>query len=147
VDQVILCCSTGRNRHEHIMESLALFGRDVLPEFAELEERAQRRKSERLAPVIAEVSRRKPAADHPDLDPDSGLAGGSRRFSLDLPPGHGKARDPCFARREEQLGLDVVVVGRCFSQSIKSQRIGHGSGTPVVVESSMRRPGAGRVGY
>jgi hypothetical protein len=70
VDQVILSCSTGRNRHEHIVESLALFGREVLPEFAERDERAQRQKAERLAPVIAEVLRRKPTEDHPDLDPD-----------------------------------------------------------------------------
>ncbi len=70
VDQVILSCSTGRNRHEHMMESLELFSREVLPEFAERDEQAQRKKPERLAPVIAEVLRRKPASHHPDLDPD-----------------------------------------------------------------------------
>jgi alkanesulfonate monooxygenase SsuD/methylene tetrahydromethanopterin reductase-like flavin-dependent oxidoreductase (luciferase family) len=32
VDQVILSCAAGRNRHEHITESLELFGREVLPE-------------------------------------------------------------------------------------------------------------------
>ena len=68
VDQVILSCAAGRNRHEHIMESLELFGRDVLPEFAERNERHQRQKAERLAPVIAAVMARKPAADHPPLD-------------------------------------------------------------------------------
>ena len=35
VDQVILSCSAGRNRHEHIMETLELFAREVMPEFAE----------------------------------------------------------------------------------------------------------------
>ena len=70
VDQVILSCSAGRNRHDHIMESLELFAREVLPEFMERDERQQREKAERLAPVIATVMARKPAADHPRLDPD-----------------------------------------------------------------------------
>ena len=35
VDQVIFVLQAGRNRHEDIMESLELFGREVLPEFAE----------------------------------------------------------------------------------------------------------------
>ena len=40
VDQVIFVLQAGRNRHEHIMESLELFGREVLPEFAERDEAA-----------------------------------------------------------------------------------------------------------
>jgi alkanesulfonate monooxygenase SsuD/methylene tetrahydromethanopterin reductase-like flavin-dependent oxidoreductase (luciferase family) len=70
VDQVILSCSAGRNRHDHIMESLELFAREVLPEFMERDERHQREKADRLAPVIATVMARKPAADHPPVDPD-----------------------------------------------------------------------------
>jgi hypothetical protein len=52
------------------MESLELFAREVLPEFVERDERQQREKAVRLAPVIAAVMARKPAADHPPLDPD-----------------------------------------------------------------------------
>jgi len=70
VDQVILSCAAGRNRHEHIMESLELFGRDVLPEFIERDAHRQREKRERLAPVIDAVLARKPSSDHPPLDPD-----------------------------------------------------------------------------
>ena len=70
VDQVILSCAAGRNRHEHIMESLELFGRDVLPEFIERDERSQREKQERLAPVIDAGMARKPPGDHPSMDPD-----------------------------------------------------------------------------
>ena len=33
IDQVILLCQSGKNRHEHIMESLELFAKDVMPEF------------------------------------------------------------------------------------------------------------------
>ncbi len=71
VDQVIFVAQAGRNRHEHIMESLELFGREVLPEFAEREEEASAAKARRLEPVIDAVMARKPADDHPPLpEPD-----------------------------------------------------------------------------
>ena len=38
VDQVIFVLQAGRNRHEHIMESIEIFGREVLPEFIERDE-------------------------------------------------------------------------------------------------------------
>jgi alkanesulfonate monooxygenase SsuD/methylene tetrahydromethanopterin reductase-like flavin-dependent oxidoreductase (luciferase family) len=60
VDQVIFVLQAGRNRHEHIMESLELFGREVLPEFAERDEALSRAKAERLAPIVEEVLARKP---------------------------------------------------------------------------------------
>ena len=67
VDQVIFCSQAGKNQHEHIMESLELFGRKVLPEFKEREEKAAKDKAQRLEPVIEQVMARKPAADHPPL--------------------------------------------------------------------------------
>jgi alkanesulfonate monooxygenase SsuD/methylene tetrahydromethanopterin reductase-like flavin-dependent oxidoreductase (luciferase family) len=71
VDQVILASQTGNNRHEHVMESLELFGREVLPEFLERDEKASAAKASRLEPVIEQVLARKPASDHPPLpDPD-----------------------------------------------------------------------------
>jgi alkanesulfonate monooxygenase SsuD/methylene tetrahydromethanopterin reductase-like flavin-dependent oxidoreductase (luciferase family) len=70
VDQVILTCAAGRNRHEHIMESLDLFAREVMPEFVERHESRERAKAERLEEVIATVMRRKPQSDHPPLDPE-----------------------------------------------------------------------------
>jgi alkanesulfonate monooxygenase SsuD/methylene tetrahydromethanopterin reductase-like flavin-dependent oxidoreductase (luciferase family) len=69
VDQLILSCAAGRNRHEHIMETLELLGSDILPEFIERDARAQQEKAERLAPVIEAVRARKPASDHPPVDP------------------------------------------------------------------------------
>ena len=36
---MIFCFQAGKNRHEHIMEALELFGREVLPEFAERDEK------------------------------------------------------------------------------------------------------------
>ena len=74
VDQVIVVSQSGKTRHEHIMESLELFGREVLPEFKERDQRAERDKAGRLAPVIEKVMARKPASDHPPLPtPDYSL--------------------------------------------------------------------------
>jgi alkanesulfonate monooxygenase SsuD/methylene tetrahydromethanopterin reductase-like flavin-dependent oxidoreductase (luciferase family) len=70
VDQVILSSAAGRNRHEHICESLELFAREVLPEFQDRHEQREREKADRLAPVIEAALARKPAEDHPPLDDD-----------------------------------------------------------------------------
>ena len=47
VDQVIFTAQAGKNRHEHIMESLELFGREVLPEFADREPAAAEQRAKR----------------------------------------------------------------------------------------------------
>jgi hypothetical protein len=53
------------------MESMELFAREVLPEFAERDEAAAAEKARRLEPVIEAVMARKPAEDHPPLpEPD-----------------------------------------------------------------------------
>jgi len=71
VDQVILVSQAGKNRHEHVMESLELFGREVLPEFLERDEKASADKARRLEPIVEKVLARKPPEDHPPLpDPD-----------------------------------------------------------------------------
>jgi alkanesulfonate monooxygenase SsuD/methylene tetrahydromethanopterin reductase-like flavin-dependent oxidoreductase (luciferase family) len=59
VDQVIFVLQAGRNRHEHIMESIEIFGREVLPEFAERDEGAHERKLEQLRPHIEAALARK----------------------------------------------------------------------------------------
>ncbi len=59
VDQVIFIQQAGRNRHEHICESLELFGAEVLPEFKAEEATRQRRKHEELAPFIEAALARK----------------------------------------------------------------------------------------
>jgi len=69
VDQLIFVSQAGRNRHEHVCESLELFAREVMPEF---QDRAQSRddaKARRLAPAVeAALARREPvrpvAADY-----------------------------------------------------------------------------------
>jgi alkanesulfonate monooxygenase SsuD/methylene tetrahydromethanopterin reductase-like flavin-dependent oxidoreductase (luciferase family) len=59
VDQVIFVSQTGRNRHDHICESLDLFAREVMPEFHDGEETREKAKLERLAPAMeAALARR-----------------------------------------------------------------------------------------
>jgi alkanesulfonate monooxygenase SsuD/methylene tetrahydromethanopterin reductase-like flavin-dependent oxidoreductase (luciferase family) len=67
VDQVIFVSQAGKNRHEHIMESLELFGREVLPEFADRDDASQNAKAQRLEPLLEQAMARKPAGDHPPL--------------------------------------------------------------------------------
>ncbi|HZV52869.1 MAG TPA: LLM class flavin-dependent oxidoreductase [Candidatus Dormibacteraeota bacterium] len=66
VDQVIFVSQAGRNRHEHICESLELFAREVMPEFKERHGAAEARKREHLEPAIeAALARREPARTAP----------------------------------------------------------------------------------
>jgi alkanesulfonate monooxygenase SsuD/methylene tetrahydromethanopterin reductase-like flavin-dependent oxidoreductase (luciferase family) len=60
VDQVIFIQQGGRNRHEHICESLELFAREVLPGFQERRDAREARKRERLSPAIEKALARKP---------------------------------------------------------------------------------------
>jgi alkanesulfonate monooxygenase SsuD/methylene tetrahydromethanopterin reductase-like flavin-dependent oxidoreductase (luciferase family) len=59
VDQVVFCMQAGPNRHEHICESLELFGEQVVPVFASECEERDREKAERLAPAIERAMARK----------------------------------------------------------------------------------------
>ena len=59
VDQVTFIQQAGRNRHEHICESLELFAEEVMPEFKEREEERERRKMEELAPYLEAAMERK----------------------------------------------------------------------------------------
>jgi alkanesulfonate monooxygenase SsuD/methylene tetrahydromethanopterin reductase-like flavin-dependent oxidoreductase (luciferase family) len=60
VDQVIFLQQGGKNRHEHICESLERFNADVYDEFAAGRDEREARKAEELAPYIeAALARRK----------------------------------------------------------------------------------------
>ena len=59
VDQLIFVMQAGKNRHEHIMESIELFGREILPEFKERDEKQRREKEQRLAPLVDAALERK----------------------------------------------------------------------------------------
>ncbi|MEM7079485.1 MAG: LLM class flavin-dependent oxidoreductase [Pseudomonadota bacterium] len=71
VDQVIFLQQGGKNKHEHICESLERFNSDVLDDFAEGREQREAEKAERLAPYIeAAVARRPTRAPLSDAEID-----------------------------------------------------------------------------
>ncbi len=62
VDQVIFVQQAGPNKHEHICESLELFGKKVLPKFVDGREEREAAKRERLAEACERaLARRSPA--------------------------------------------------------------------------------------
>jgi alkanesulfonate monooxygenase SsuD/methylene tetrahydromethanopterin reductase-like flavin-dependent oxidoreductase (luciferase family) len=62
IDQLIFVSQAGRNRHEDICESMELFAREVLPEFAAEADEVDRMKESKLAEVkAAALARRAPA--------------------------------------------------------------------------------------
>jgi alkanesulfonate monooxygenase SsuD/methylene tetrahydromethanopterin reductase-like flavin-dependent oxidoreductase (luciferase family) len=62
VDQIIFVSQAGRNRHQDICESLELFGKTVLPKYAETADAEDAQRLERLAPSMeAALARRAPA--------------------------------------------------------------------------------------
>jgi putative sterol carrier protein len=62
VDQMIFVSQAGPNRHEHICESLELFGKKVLPNFVDGREEREAAKRERLAEACERaLARRSPA--------------------------------------------------------------------------------------
>jgi alkanesulfonate monooxygenase SsuD/methylene tetrahydromethanopterin reductase-like flavin-dependent oxidoreductase (luciferase family) len=67
VDQVIFVSQAGRNSHDHICESLELFAKEVMPEFAEAADEVEREKQERMAPIAEKaLQRRAPPREPPD---------------------------------------------------------------------------------
>jgi alkanesulfonate monooxygenase SsuD/methylene tetrahydromethanopterin reductase-like flavin-dependent oxidoreductase (luciferase family) len=68
VDQVIFMQQAGKNRHDHICQSLELFAHEVMPEFKAQVADREKRKARDLAPHIEAALKRKrwmkPLADH-----------------------------------------------------------------------------------
>jgi alkanesulfonate monooxygenase SsuD/methylene tetrahydromethanopterin reductase-like flavin-dependent oxidoreductase (luciferase family) len=61
VDQTIFIQQGGKNRHEHICESLELFASAVMPEFKEREAERVKQKTDELAPYVEAAFKRKAA--------------------------------------------------------------------------------------
>ncbi len=95
VDQLIFLMQAGRNRHEHICESIELFASEVMPEFAQRADEADGRRAERFAPAIAAaLARREPPRV---ADPDYSIApvaSGPADSSRGHAPSNGRPRAP-----------------------------------------------------
>ncbi|GAA2630094.1 LLM class flavin-dependent oxidoreductase [Actinomadura fulvescens] len=122
VDQIVFVLQAGPNKHEHICESIELFGKDVLPRFAEGREEREAAKAERLAPAVeAALARRAPARKSPPgyrIDEDAELARARRARRSGRPaglrPALASVRDEARAttRRRVQQGFSRFVRGR-----------------------------------
>ena len=68
VDQVIFVGQAGRNLHEHICESIELFGKEVLPRFAEKADEVDSARLERLSGAMEQALARRspPRTSEPD---------------------------------------------------------------------------------
>ncbi len=77
VDQVVFVSQAGRNKHEDICSSLEMFGREVLPEFKEREEKRARDKADRLAPIIERAMKRKPEPKIPKREEPTVIQAGT----------------------------------------------------------------------
>ena len=69
VDQLIFVMQAGKNAHEHICESIEMFGKEVLPEFKDRDDARLAAKTKRLEPVIEAAMARK-TDDAPKLPDD-----------------------------------------------------------------------------
>ncbi|MER6810576.1 LLM class flavin-dependent oxidoreductase [Spirillospora sp. NPDC000708] len=117
VDQISFVLQAGPNRHEHICESLELFGTSVLPHFTEGREEREAAKAERLAPAIeAALARRKPARTSPPgyrIDEDAEVARAQRSPRSRRPV---RQEIRAAARRRAAQGFYKLVHGRTDEQ-------------------------------
>ncbi|NNN21746.1 MAG: LLM class flavin-dependent oxidoreductase, partial [Acidimicrobiales bacterium] len=66
IDQIIFVSQCGRNKHDHICESLKLFANEVMGEFHERAPEIEAKKEEELKPYIEQaLKRREPARQSP----------------------------------------------------------------------------------
>ncbi|HLW16387.1 MAG TPA: LLM class flavin-dependent oxidoreductase [Actinomycetota bacterium] len=91
IDQVIFVLQAGRNKHEHILESLNLFAQGVMPQFAEKADAVEAAKRERLSGAVEKALARRAPARAPQADyvvtvRDEGLRGGTARPESPLAP-------------------------------------------------------------
>jgi len=121
VDQVILALTAGKNKHEHIMETLELFAKEVQPEFKERDKEASAKKAERLKPVIKKVMARKPASDHPPMPKDYEIVATPRAIA------EGKGSKE-FNKWLDDYAVDVAT-GKDISEKLAGAKTGLDAGS------------------
>ena len=68
VDEIIFVSQAGKNSHEHICESMELFAKEVMPEFAERADAVEAAKRERHAEAIERLSNISHVDKHPEVE-------------------------------------------------------------------------------
>src|SRR6266496_372984 len=95
-DEVTFVLQAGKNRHEHICESIEIFAREVLPRFAEGREASEAAKADRLAAAVDKALARRSGprelpAPYP-IDEEAELAAARRSRHVPLRELAGQAR-------------------------------------------------------
>ena len=157
VDQVIFCSQAGKNRHEHIMESLELFGQGSAPRVHGARRRSGRAtRSSGSRRSIEAVMARKPADDHPPLparrlrvprDPaGDGRPFRQRRVPRDARP-RSPSRPPPGRHRTRSTTLPHAAVNRYPRLCSSSSRISRASSTSSSPTLSGHRGGGRSARY
>jgi alkanesulfonate monooxygenase SsuD/methylene tetrahydromethanopterin reductase-like flavin-dependent oxidoreductase (luciferase family)/putative sterol carrier protein len=130
VDQLIFVLQAGKNRHEHICESIELFGKEVLPDFAARADAHDQEVDERLAPAVAAALARRPAAR--ELDPgytiSPGGSGPPARTKTEPFLARGDGRPRGAALRDRLVSGGEAAFGR-FVRSADDKRLERVMGT------------------
>jgi len=117
VDQVIFVLQAGRNKHEHVCESIELFASRVLPRFAGESEARDAAKRDRLAEACEKALARRPPARAPQPDyiitvRDEGPRGsGSRPESPLAPFIRGKSDEELVAAFGTDDAVQMIFAG------------------------------------
>ena len=111
VDQVVFIQQAGNNQQAHILESLQIFGQQILPEFKERDAVYQQQKVEDLAPYIDKAHGKigpMPAIESEWVDSYPVLAQ-KKAFAQETPPQHTQANHDDTTERAvgESLGDNV----------------------------------------
>src|SRR4051794_29155173 len=125
VDQLIFVLQAGKNRHEHVCESIELFGEQVLPAFAERADAHDRDVDTKLAPAIEAALARRPGAR--EVDPGYTIAPGGSGPPAGSADGRAPAeRTPSL--RERLVDGGEAAFGR-FVRSADDRRLERVMGT------------------
>jgi alkanesulfonate monooxygenase SsuD/methylene tetrahydromethanopterin reductase-like flavin-dependent oxidoreductase (luciferase family) len=124
VDQVMFVMQAGRNRHEHICESIELFASEVLPRFADGREAKEAAKADRLAAAADKALARRSGprqlqAPYP-INEDAELTAARRSRHVPLRDLAGQARRSAreSARQRMQAGARTLA-GRATDDRIE----------------------------
>jgi alkanesulfonate monooxygenase SsuD/methylene tetrahydromethanopterin reductase-like flavin-dependent oxidoreductase (luciferase family) len=138
VDQVILVSQAGHNKHEHIVESLELFGKSVLPHFADRVEEVEAAKAAWLAPYMAEALARRPPPRTAPLDYVITVAGEPAQAPAWRQGGPGAPQTLAgLARHAGQVA--AVTALRRASPKLLERTLGSDAGLRLVFNGMARR--------
>jgi putative sterol carrier protein len=132
VDQIIFVLQAGKNRHEHVCESIELVAERVIPRFAERAEQLEAGKRERLAEACERaLARREPPREAPadyvispqsEPRPATAMAAAARRRGST----NGRSGLSGLAQQTAEAALGAFVRGRSDAQLERT--VGSGTG-------------------